>query len=38
MKYLMKMISRIEPDGFPYLWVNGLDFVWKNNHWELLSI
>ena len=35
MKSLIKFISRIEPDGLPYLWINGISFLWKESHWEL---
>ena len=32
---IINFISTIEPDGLPYLWVNGLSFQWNNDHWEL---
>lgn len=37
MDYIMNFISKIEPNGLPYLWVNGIDFVWEENHWAVLS-
>lgn len=38
MDYIMKFISKIEPNGLPYLWVNGIDFVWEENHWAVLGM
>lgn len=37
METLLKVIKGIKPDGLNYLWINGYDFKWNNNHWELLN-
>lgn len=37
MDNILKFIKGIKPDGLKNLWINGYDFIWNNNRWELLS-
>ena len=35
MKKLIELINSINPEGFPFLWINGLFFEFRKNQWEL---
>lgn len=37
MSNLFRFIKDIKPNGLNYLWINGFDFIWSNNRWELVS-
>ena len=34
---LLKYVNEIPYTGKPYVWVNGFDFHWNGNFWELMT-